>query len=84
MESFRSVVTSLQEEDFLRILIAGYLDDQGSIAASFDKEEDLWIINAEKSALKPVQCLEYLGLIMDTVQARVFLPPRVKALKDQV
>lgn len=34
-----------------------------------------WIINTETSALRPAQNLKYLGPILDTVQARVFLPP---------
>lgn len=43
------------------------------------------ILNFEKLALQPVQCLEYLGLIQDTIQAKVFLPARKTiALRDPV
>lgn len=33
-----------------------------------------WIINFPKSALQPLDSLGYLGLILDTAQARIFLP----------
>ncbi|XP_073452082.1 uncharacterized protein [Aquarana catesbeiana] len=34
-----------------------------------------WVLNLDKSALCPTQALVYLGLILDTAQERVFLPP---------
>ena len=78
------------------ILVLENLDDllgdhslqalEHSVACTVRCLENLgWVINTEKSALRPAQSLKYLALILDTVQARVFLPPiKICALKDQV
>lgn len=43
------------------------------------------VLNIQKSALNPAQGLEYLGLILDTSQLRVILPPgKCHALRTQV
>lgn len=44
-----------------------------------------WILNLEKSALGPVRRLEYLGLVIDIVQEKVFLPQtKVRGKRDLV
>lgn len=44
-----------------------------------------WVLNLDKSALMPVQRLEYLGLLIDTKLKRVFLPQRkFEALRELV
>lgn len=80
----------------LGVLVLGYLDDlllrdqsvlslRQNVAFVVHTLEHLgWLLNYEKSALEPVQSLEYLGVVLDIVQAKVFLPP-VKScpLRDQ-
>lgn len=69
------------------ISIVGYLDDLLLRAASAPElREDVaitmhtlqefgWVLNLKKSVLvQTPQCLEYLGLLLDSVDARVFFP----------
>lgn len=64
----------------------GYLDDLLLRAASASElREDVaktmqtlqefgLLLNIQKSVLLPTQCLEYLGLILGSAKAKVFLP----------
>lgn len=64
------------------VSILGYLDDlwlREQSVPSLGKnvaftvhtlEHQGWALNFEKSALEPVQSLQYLGLVLDTVQKR--------------
>lgn len=79
------------------ILIMAYLDDllvvdhsaaglNRAVLLAVNCLESLgWVLNRDKSALQPTRRLEYLGLILDTRQQRIFLPQsRVDSIRELI